>query len=89
VARILTKIHGDRLRHISNGIVITATIVDAIASGGMIYLPRFMKIGTGVQATLRFCLRNSRGCNVGITDGRCFFNYAFEMSSGNVTYRVL
>jgi hypothetical protein len=31
-------------------------------------VPSFMKIGTGVQATLRFCLRNLRGCNVGITD---------------------
>jgi hypothetical protein len=30
----------------------------------------FMKIGTGVQAVLRFCLRNLRGCNVGITDGK-------------------
>jgi hypothetical protein len=27
-----------------------------------------MKIGTGVQAILKFCLRNLRGCNVGITD---------------------
>jgi hypothetical protein len=26
-----------------------------------------MKIGAGVQAVLRFCLRNLRGCNVGIT----------------------
>jgi hypothetical protein len=39
-------------------------------SGGMIYVPRFMKTYTGVQAILRFCLRNLRGCNVGITDGR-------------------
>jgi hypothetical protein len=30
----------------------------------------FMMIGTGVQAILRFFLRNLRGCNVGITDGR-------------------
>jgi hypothetical protein len=37
---------------------------------GMIYIPSFMKIGTGVQAILRFCLRRLRGCNVGITDGR-------------------
>jgi hypothetical protein len=28
-----------------------------------------MKIGTGVQAILRFCFRNMRGPNVGITDG--------------------
>jgi hypothetical protein len=41
-----------------------------MASGGMIYIQSFMKIGTGVEAILRFCLRNLRGCNVGITDGR-------------------
>jgi hypothetical protein len=27
-------------------------------------------IGTGVQAILRLCLSNLRGCNVGIADGR-------------------
>jgi hypothetical protein len=43
-----------------------------MASCGMIYLPSFMKIGTGVQTILRFFLRNSRGCNVGITDGKDF-----------------
>jgi hypothetical protein len=41
-----------------------------MGSGGMIYIQRFMKIGTGVQAILRFYLRNLRGCNVGITDGK-------------------
>jgi hypothetical protein len=30
----------------------------------------FMKIAIGVQAILRFCLRNLRGFNVVITDGR-------------------
>jgi hypothetical protein len=29
-----------------------------------------MKIGTGIQAILRISLRNLRGCDVGITDGR-------------------
>jgi hypothetical protein len=43
-----------------------------VASCGMIYVPSFMEIGTVVQAILRFCLRNCRGCNVGITDGRYF-----------------
>jgi hypothetical protein len=43
-----------------------------IASCGMIYVPSFMKIGTGFQAILRFCPRNVRGSNVGITDGRDF-----------------
>jgi hypothetical protein len=37
---------------------------------GMIYLPSFMTIATGVQAILWVWLRNLRGCNVGITDGR-------------------
>jgi hypothetical protein len=31
-----------------------------------------MKIGTGVQAILRFWVRYLRGCDVGITDGREF-----------------
>jgi hypothetical protein len=41
-----------------------------MASCCMIYIPSFMKIGTGVQAVLKFCLRNLRGCNVGVTYGR-------------------
>jgi hypothetical protein len=36
----------------------------------MISEPSFMKIANGVQEILKFCLRNLRGCNVGITDGR-------------------
>jgi hypothetical protein len=39
-------------------------------SHGMIFIQSFMKICAGVQAILRFCFRNLRGCNVGITDGR-------------------
>jgi uncharacterized protein YraI len=35
---------------------------------GMILLPSVMQIDAGLQAILRFCLRNLRGCNVGITD---------------------
>jgi hypothetical protein len=38
-------------------------------SCGMIYIPSFMKIGTGVQA-VRFCFSNLNDCNVGITEGR-------------------
>jgi hypothetical protein len=38
-------------------------------SCGMIYTHIFIKIGAGVQVILRFGLRNSRGCNAGITDG--------------------
>jgi hypothetical protein len=36
----------------------------------MIFLPNFMKIGTGVESIIRFCLRSLNDCNVGITDGR-------------------
>jgi hypothetical protein len=39
-----------------------------MGSCGMIYIPSFIKIGTGVQQILRFCLRNLRGRIVGITD---------------------
>jgi hypothetical protein len=41
-----------------------------MASRGMIHVPCFMKTDTGVQAILRVCLRNLRGCSAGITDGR-------------------
>jgi hypothetical protein len=34
-----------------------------------VYIPSFLKIGTGVTAILRFCFSSLRGCNVGITDG--------------------
>jgi hypothetical protein len=40
-----------------------------MASCGMTYVRDFMKTGIGVQAILRFCLGNLKGCNVGITDG--------------------
>jgi hypothetical protein len=41
-----------------------------MAPCGMIYIPSFMKTDAIVQAILRFYLRNLRGCNTGITDGR-------------------
>jgi hypothetical protein len=41
-----------------------------MASRGMIFLPSFMNICIGVQAVLRFYLNNSKGCNVGINDGK-------------------
>jgi hypothetical protein len=45
-----------------------------MGSGGMIYIPSFMKIVMGVQAILWFCLRNLKGCSAGITDWRsCSF----------------
>lgn len=36
---------------------------------GMIQISHFMKIGMGIKAILRLCLRNLRCCNVGIIDG--------------------
>jgi hypothetical protein len=41
-----------------------------MGSGGMIYSPSFIKIGIGIQVTLRFCLSNLKCCNTGVTDGR-------------------
>jgi hypothetical protein len=38
------------------------------SSYDMIYISNFMKICTGVGATLRYCLGNLRGRNIGITD---------------------
>jgi hypothetical protein len=43
-----------------------------------------MKIGTAVQAILRFFLSHFKGCNVGITDGRDL--YAVEIVSGTMIY---
>jgi hypothetical protein len=40
-----------------------------MGSGGMAYLPTFMKTGRGVKVILRFCLSILKGCNVGTTDG--------------------
>jgi hypothetical protein len=31
-----------------------------------------MKIGTDIQEILRFCLRNLKGCNVGVTDEQAY-----------------
>jgi hypothetical protein len=41
-----------------------------ISSYGMVFLPNSIKIGVGIQAILRFCLRKLEGCNVGITNAR-------------------
>jgi hypothetical protein len=41
-----------------------------MASCGMTHLPSFMKIGTWIQAILRCSVRNLRGCDVGITNGK-------------------
>jgi hypothetical protein len=41
-----------------------------MVSCDMIHVPSFMKMDTGVQAIIRGCLENLRGCSAGITDGR-------------------
>jgi hypothetical protein len=41
-----------------------------IDSYDMMYKPSYMKTSGGVQTIAKFCLRNLKGCNVGITDGR-------------------
>jgi hypothetical protein len=41
-----------------------------IWSGGMINIPSYIMIVSGIQTVLWFILRNLRGCNVDITDGR-------------------
>jgi hypothetical protein len=43
-----------------------------MASCNVIHVPSFTKIGVGVQEILRFSVRNLRGCNIGITDGRIY-----------------
>jgi hypothetical protein len=42
-----------------------------------------MQNGTGVQAILRFCLKNLRGCNFRILMGR-IYDYAFGIGSGAI-----
>jgi hypothetical protein len=44
-----------------------------------------MNTGIGLQAILRFSVRNLTGCNVGITEG-VFINYAVEMGLGAMIY---
>jgi hypothetical protein len=51
-----------------------------------VYITRFMKIVTGVQAILRLCPRNLGGCNVGITDGS---NYEIRRSDDFMWYDIL
>jgi hypothetical protein len=41
-----------------------------MVSRGIIYLASSMTIGAGVEPILRFRLRNLKGRNVDITDGR-------------------
>lgn len=51
--------------------------VEVASYGIIVYIPGFTKMRIGVQTVLRFCLRNLRTCNVGITDGvRCHVIHA-------------
>jgi hypothetical protein len=47
---------------------------DEMPSYGMIFLPSFIKTGTDVEGTLRFCVSNLKVCNVHITEGQGFCN---------------
>jgi hypothetical protein len=39
-----------------------------------VYIPSFLKIYTGYQSILRFCLGNLKCCNIGITDVKGFMS---------------
>jgi hypothetical protein len=60
------------------GFLHTYTYPIEMDSCGVIYVPSFMKTGTGVQAILRFCLNNLACCNVGVSDGRDLRNTPFR-----------
>jgi hypothetical protein len=55
-------------------VLLTRGIYGVLRSDGLrshdIYVAAFVEIYTSVKAILRFCLRNLRGCKVGICDGR-------------------
>jgi hypothetical protein len=57
-----------------------------MTSSGMICVPSLMKIGSGIQTILRFCLSNLGGYDVGIIDERDFMKYAVEMASNGMIY---
>jgi hypothetical protein len=42
-----------------------------------------MKIGRGVQAFLMFCLRNFRGCNIGIPPDGVYFDVVVGLAGSN------
>jgi hypothetical protein len=51
-------------------VLLIGEIMIELGSSGTMYKKGFMKIVVCVQAILKFRLRNMRGCNVGIIDGR-------------------
>jgi hypothetical protein len=52
------------------GITVLRYAVEMASCGMICVMPNFMKIGTGIQAILRFSLINLKGCIAGITDRR-------------------
>jgi hypothetical protein len=44
------------------------TLHGELGSDVIIYTPSFLKIGTGVEGILTFCLRKLRACNIDITN---------------------
>jgi hypothetical protein len=60
-----------------------------IALCGMLQVLNFVKTATGIQAILRFCFSDLRGCNVGITDGEGFMLYAVEVGSCAMIYKPI
>jgi hypothetical protein len=61
-----------------------------MASCDVIHLTSFMKIGKGVQAILRFCHRNLRGCSVSIVTylGACYYRQGMDWILGLLTTRT-
>jgi hypothetical protein len=57
-----------------------------ICSGGMMYVPNSMKIGTEVEGIIRSCLSNLKVCNIGITERKWFRKCAVEMALGGMIY---
>jgi hypothetical protein len=44
--------------------------VEMALCGMYVYIPSYVKISTGIEAILTFCLRNLTGCIFNITDAR-------------------
>jgi hypothetical protein len=97
-----TKFHDNQFRQLSNIAVVTATVLEDIMlllliegiyelclwDGFMFHdiVPSFMKIGTVVQAILRFSFRNLKGCNVCITGGRDLRNAPLRRSQVHIKF---
>jgi uncharacterized protein YraI len=47
---------------------------------GMTLLPSFMKMDTGVEVIIRFCLSNLNGCNVGFFNGEKILSASLRLN---------